>query len=133
MIAYTDISARCVSTGCRFIFMQSEKIGSRYITYTAMPEVEEKIISLRVFMPESLRNEFKAVCARQGRNMSEVINDFVLDYVARIQNPNQGKPNDRDPPSDRTPPPPSNGEASQPEPPKQGQRQMTKRGKGKEG
>jgi len=29
-----------------------------------------------------LRNEFKAVCARQGRNMSEVVTDFVKKYVA---------------------------------------------------
>ena len=33
-------------------------------------------------MPELLRNEFKAVCARQGRNMSEVVTDFVKKYVA---------------------------------------------------
>lgn len=47
-----------------------------------MSESEEKIISLRIFMPELLRNEFKAVCARQGRNMSEVVTDFVNKYVA---------------------------------------------------
>ncbi|MBN3949945.1 MAG: copy number control protein [Nostoc sp. NMS7] len=47
-----------------------------------MPNDEEKIISLRVFMPESLRNNFKAVCAKQGKNMSEVVSDFVRDYVA---------------------------------------------------
>jgi antitoxin component of RelBE/YafQ-DinJ toxin-antitoxin module len=47
-----------------------------------MSETEEKIISLRIFMPELLRNEFKAVCARQGRNMSEVVTDFVNKYVA---------------------------------------------------
>jgi antitoxin component of RelBE/YafQ-DinJ toxin-antitoxin module len=47
-----------------------------------MPETEDKIISLRIFMPEMLRNEFKAVCARQGRNMSEVVTDFVKKYVA---------------------------------------------------
>jgi antitoxin component of RelBE/YafQ-DinJ toxin-antitoxin module len=47
-----------------------------------MSEAEDKIISLRIFMPELLRNEFKAVCARQGRNMSEVVTDFVKKYVA---------------------------------------------------
>jgi len=47
-----------------------------------MSETEDKIISLRIFMPELLRNEFKAVCARQGRNMSEVVTDFVKKYVA---------------------------------------------------
>ena len=48
-------------------------------------ESEEKIISLRIFMPEHLRNEFKAVCARQGRNMSEVVTDFVKKYVAEYE------------------------------------------------
>lgn len=58
-------------------------MGSKYITcITAMSEAEDKIISLRIFMPELLRNEFKAVCARQGRNMSEVVTDFVKKYVA---------------------------------------------------
>ena len=50
--------------------------------FTDNMESEEKIISLRIFMPEHLRNEFKAVCARQGRNMSEVVTDFVKKYVA---------------------------------------------------
>jgi antitoxin component of RelBE/YafQ-DinJ toxin-antitoxin module len=48
-----------------------------------MSDLEGKIISLRIFMPEFLRNEFKAVCARQGRNMSEVVTDFVRSYVAK--------------------------------------------------
>jgi metal-responsive CopG/Arc/MetJ family transcriptional regulator len=47
-----------------------------------MPEPEEKIISLRIFMPEPLKNEFKSVCAIQGKNMSEVVCDFVRAYVA---------------------------------------------------
>lgn len=48
-----------------------------------MSDFEEKIISLRIFMPELLRNEFKAACARQGRNMSEVVTDFARNYVAK--------------------------------------------------
>lgn len=48
-----------------------------------MSNLEGKIISLRIFMSEPLRNEFKAVCARQGRNMSEVVTDFVRNYVAK--------------------------------------------------
>lgn len=42
---------------------------------------EDKTISLRIFMPESLRNSFKAVCAKQGKNMSEVVNEFAKKYV----------------------------------------------------
>ncbi len=47
-----------------------------------MSDSEEKIISLRIFMPEELKNEFKAVCARQGANMSEVVVKFVRGYIA---------------------------------------------------
>lgn len=49
----------------------------------------DKIISLRIFMPESLRNTFKAVCAKQGKNMSEVVNEFVREYVAENENPSK--------------------------------------------
>ncbi|MEG4246566.1 plasmid partition protein ParG [Microcoleus sp. MON2_D6] len=47
-----------------------------------MSDSEEKIISLRISMPEELKNEFKAICARQGANMSEVIVKFVKGYIA---------------------------------------------------
>ena len=42
---------------------------------------EEKTISLRIFMSESLRNTFKAVCAKQGKNMSEGVTECVETYV----------------------------------------------------
>ncbi|MFM6122911.1 MAG: plasmid partition protein ParG [Sphaerospermopsis kisseleviana] len=45
------------------------------------PKQEDKTISLRIFMSESLRNTFKATCAKQGRNMSEVVTEFVESYV----------------------------------------------------
>jgi hypothetical protein len=45
------------------------------------PETEEKIVALRAFVPESLRNDFKAVCAKEGKNMSDVLSEFVEGYV----------------------------------------------------
>jgi hypothetical protein len=42
---------------------------------------KEKIVALRAFVTERLRNDFKAVCAKEGKNMSDVITDFVEDYV----------------------------------------------------
>ncbi len=42
---------------------------------------KEKIVALRAFVSERLRNDFKAVCAKEGKNMSDVITDFVEDYV----------------------------------------------------
>ena len=57
-----------------------------------MPDdIEEKIISLRIFMPESLRNHFKGVCAKQGKNMSEVVTEFVRDYVEKYESPSPKK------------------------------------------
>ncbi|MDK2412267.1 plasmid partition protein ParG [Aphanizomenon sp. PH219] len=53
---------------------------------------EDKTISLRIFMNESLRNTFKAVCARQGKNMSEVVTEFVENYVTE-HDPNYKKSN----------------------------------------
>ncbi len=44
---------------------------------------KEKIVALRAFVSERLRNDFKAVCAKEGKNMSDVITDFVEDYVSK--------------------------------------------------
>ena len=44
---------------------------------------KEKIVALRAFVSEKLRNDFKAVCAKEGKNMSDVLTDFVEDYVSR--------------------------------------------------
>ena len=67
---------------------------------------EEKIISLRIFMPEELKNEFKAVCARQGANMSEVVVKFVKKYVTEYgifpysaDRPSEPQPTDSQPPT----------------------------------
>lgn len=43
---------------------------------------EAKIISLRAYVPEQLKNDFKAACARQGETMSDVLIRFMEDYVA---------------------------------------------------
>jgi hypothetical protein len=54
---------------------------------------EEKLVAVRGFVPESLRNTFKAVCAEEGKTMSEVFSEFVEGYVAeRRGKPNQKKP-----------------------------------------
>jgi hypothetical protein len=72
-----------------------------------MSDSEEKIISLRIFISELLRNEFKAACARQGKNMSEVVTDFAKDYVAKygaISSPDrtEDSPTETNPPKARS-------------------------------
>ena len=51
------------------------------ITNTMNQPKEDKIISLRIFMSQDLRNTFKSVCAKEGKNMSEVITEYVKEYV----------------------------------------------------
>jgi hypothetical protein len=48
---------------------------------TLMTEEKEKIVALRAFVPESLRNDFKSVCAKEGKNMSDVLTEFIESYV----------------------------------------------------
>jgi len=67
-----------------------------------MLDSEEKIISLRISMPEELKNEFKAICARQGANMSEVVVKFVKDYIAEYGYNLQPKPSPATKPTTKT-------------------------------
>lgn len=63
--------------------------------------------------------------------MNQVVTEFIEQWLEENEPPGL-----RQVVTDRTQPPPptpDNGEASQTDPPKQGQRQMSKRGKGKEG
>ncbi len=74
------------------------------ITFTCEPE---------------LKDGLEAWAIKESRTLSNLIEVLVRQaYESRTQPP---------------PPTPDNGEASQTDPPKQGQRQMSKRGKGKEG
>ena len=95
---------------------------------------------VRLYLPVDLKERFKLYCQLKGATMTEVIREQIEELLTNAEMTDLLKErlrgNDRDPPTDRTQPPPptpGNGEASQAEPPKQGQRQPTKRGKGKEG
>lgn len=52
-----------------------------YYVATMTDADKEKTVTLRAFVSEKLRNDFKAVCAKEGRNMSDVLTEFVEDYV----------------------------------------------------
>lgn len=82
------LSARVAWLECSEVNLLCE-IEAALINHFA-PPMNGKVsgdISLRIFMPESLRNDFKSVCAKQGRNMSEVVTEFVSDYVAKFDSP----------------------------------------------
>lgn len=85
-IAYNVSNASSVSTASSLIAIAVTELVviTQLAKLSPMPE-DDKIISLRIFMPESLRNSFKAVCAKQGRNMSEVVTDFVRNYIDEFE------------------------------------------------
>lgn len=48
---------------------------------------EQKVVALKTFVPEGLRNSFKAVCAKEGKTMSDVLAEFVEEYVKERESP----------------------------------------------
>ena len=48
---------------------------------------EEDVVAIRAFIPKELRNDFKAACAKEGRSMSEVLSEFMEQYVSQRNNP----------------------------------------------
>ncbi len=47
--------------------------------------IEQKTVAVKTFIREELRNEFKATCAIEGRNMSDVLAEFIESYVRERQ------------------------------------------------
>jgi len=46
-----------------------------------MVVTEQRTVAVKTFVSEELRNSFKAACAKEGRNMSDVLAEFVEQYV----------------------------------------------------
>lgn len=42
---------------------------------------EEKLVSIRVFMPDDLRAKFKAQCALESRTMNDVVVSLVEEWI----------------------------------------------------
>jgi hypothetical protein len=42
---------------------------------------EDSTVSFRVFLPDSLRTEFKVWCAREGTNMSEKSRELIEEWI----------------------------------------------------
>ena len=53
----------------------------------------QKLAVVKTSIPEELRNSFKAACAKEGRNMSDVLSDFMEQYVKEreTESPSSGK------------------------------------------
>ena len=48
---------------------------------TTKHETEEQKASLLIKVPDSLKNEFKATCSLEGKSMTDVVQEFMIDYV----------------------------------------------------
>lgn len=47
--------------------------------------MEEKTVAIRAFVSEALRNDFKAACAKAGITMSDVLAEFIQEYVNKSE------------------------------------------------
>jgi metal-responsive CopG/Arc/MetJ family transcriptional regulator len=48
---------------------------------------KQKLVVVKTSIPEELRNSFKAVCAKEGKNMTDVLFDMIQDYVEERETP----------------------------------------------
>lgn len=48
---------------------------------------KQKLVVVKTSIPEELRNSFKAACAKEGRNMSDVLSDMIEQYVEARETP----------------------------------------------
>jgi len=49
---------------------------------------EEKIVAIRVEMTQDLRNRFKSLVVREGRNMKDVVVEFIEQYIEKREKVN---------------------------------------------
>ncbi|NET36964.1 MAG: copy number control protein [Cyanothece sp. SIO1E1] len=52
---------------------------------------ESKTVTLKIDVPEDLRNAFKGACAVQGKSMKEILIEFMQEYVDQTQGGGAGK------------------------------------------
>lgn len=43
--------------------------------------MEEKLVAVKAFVPESTRNAFKAACAKKGITMSDTLSKFIETFI----------------------------------------------------
>ncbi len=53
--------------------------------------MQEKTVAIRAFVCETLRNDFKAACAKAGVTMSDVLAEFIQEYVNKAESPSPKK------------------------------------------
>ncbi len=59
------------------------------MTYIAA--MDDKLVTVRAFLPPELRNSFKSLCVKKGITMNDVIVEFIKDYVNQEESNGQSK------------------------------------------
>lgn len=62
------------------LLLLDETIGLKVMLVLTLSE-KQKLVVVKTSIPEELRNSFKAACAKEGRNMSDVLSDMIQQYV----------------------------------------------------
>jgi hypothetical protein len=48
-----------------------------------MSESENEPVMIKVVLPREQRDKFKGLCALNGKNMNQVLSDFIENYIDR--------------------------------------------------
>ena len=49
--------------------------------------MNKKVVAVKAFISEELRNSFKSACAKEGKTMSDTLTSFIEQYVTEHENP----------------------------------------------
>jgi hypothetical protein len=48
-----------------------------------MSESQSESVMIKVVLPREIRDKFKGLCALNGKNMNQVLSDFIDNYIER--------------------------------------------------
>lgn len=105
ILPFLPLNERSRLRGCPAIYfvMQGEHI--LYDVYfggnVVVEEAQEKQVSYKMFLPESLRARFKSICALKGVSMNEILIQLVQKWIEENENTSPSLPL-----SERSPLPP---------------------------
>ncbi len=53
--------------------------------------MEKKMVAVKAFVDEEVRNSFKAACAKKGTTMSDTLAAFIKKFIDDAENPKKVK------------------------------------------
>lgn len=58
--------------------------------------MEEKLVAVKAFVPETTRNAFKAACAKKGVTMSDTLSKFIENFIDEEEHKSHSSKKDKD-------------------------------------